>query len=92
MKKRECFARVGPDYAHPYCPLVSAAKKTLARGRFFLNDALVQPKPSRRGRKWQKFVRENRSFFFMFFFLILILALVVLFFWMIGSMRFIKPS
>ena len=43
-----------------------------------------------RGRKWRRFVHDNRIYFFAGFFLVLILAVVVAMFWVMTSPSFIK--
>jgi len=51
----------------------------------------MQPQPHRKGHKWRRFARDNRAVIFAFFFLVLILALIAVLFWMMGSIRFVKP-
>jgi phosphotransferase system glucose/maltose/N-acetylglucosamine-specific IIC component len=43
-----------------------------------------------RGRKWRRFVHDNRNYFFAGFFLVLILAVIAVMFWVMTSPEFIK--
>jgi len=52
--------------------------------------ALMQAHPHHRGRRWRRFLRQNRNFVFLAFMLVIILAIVVAIFWVMTSSRFAK--
>jgi phosphotransferase system glucose/maltose/N-acetylglucosamine-specific IIC component len=49
----------------------------------------MQSQPQR-GRKWRRFVRNNRNLLFTGFLLVIILAFVTVIFWVMTSPRFVK--